>query len=224
MAAEIEWVIQASVRQGAMPLFYDDSFEKSLGLVRAMYQSGMQVIEYINRGPAAFENFRRLRAETAAEMPDLILGAGTIRNTEEAYRFAGAGADFLVSPCFDSWIAATAADLKLLWIPGCMTPTEIHTAWKQGIRLIKIFPAAVLGPVFIRAVKDVYPELIFMPSGGVKVERANLQAWFDSGSSVVALGTDLITRQMKETSDFAALAAKSRQAMDLINEVRPFKI
>jgi 2-dehydro-3-deoxyphosphogluconate aldolase/(4S)-4-hydroxy-2-oxoglutarate aldolase len=141
MAIEIESIIQSSIRQGAMPLFYDDSFDKSLSLIRAMYQSGMQVIEYINRGPAAYENFRRLKLETRDEMPDLILGAGTIRTTEDAHRFIGIGADFLVSPCFDPWVASLAADLKVLWIPGCFTPTEIHTAWKQGIRLIKIFPA-----------------------------------------------------------------------------------
>lgn len=220
MVTDSENILHSSIRQGAMPLFYDDSFEKSLGLVRAMYQSGMHVIEYINRGPNAFENFRRLKLETRDEMPGLILGAGTIRTTEEAHRFAGIGADFLVSPCFDPWIASLAADLKLLWIPGCMTPTEIHTAWKQGIRLIKLFPAAILGPVFIKAVKEVYPELIFMPSGGVKLEEENLQAWFDSGASLVAMGTGLITSQIKKDSNFSLLAEKSLKALELIRLVR----
>lgn len=220
MASDIESIIQSSISQGAMPLFYDDSFEKSLGLVRAMYQSGMQVIEYINRGPAAFENFRRLKLETQAEMPGLILGAGTIRTTEDAHKFTGIGADFLVSPCFDPWIASFAADLKVLYIPGCMTPTEIHIAWKQGIRLIKIFPAGTLGPSFIKAVKEVYPELIFMASGGVKVEKENLQKWFDSGTSLVALGTDLITKAIKESSDFSLLGQNSLLALKLIREVR----
>lgn len=220
MAVEIESIIQTSIRQGAMPLFYDDSFEKSLSLIRVMYQSGMQVIEYINRGPAAYENFRRLKLETRDEMPDLILGAGTIRTTEEAHKFIGIGADFLVSPCFDPWVASLAADLKVLWIPGCFTPTEIHTSWKQGIRLIKIFPAAVLGHSFIKAVKEVYPELYFMPSGGVKIEKDNLQKWFDSGASLVALGTDLITKSIKENSDFSLLGQMSVQTLELIREVR----
>ncbi len=220
MAEESINVINLCVDQGIMPLFYEDSFEKSLGIVRVLYESGMRVIEYINRGPMAYENFRRLKLEACAEMPGLILGAGTIRNTEEVYKFADIGADFLVSPCFDPWIATIAADLKLLWIPGCFTPTEVHTAWKQGIRLIKLFPASVLGPGFVKAIKEVYPELIFMPSGGVSIEKENLNAWFTSGASLVAMGTGLITRQIKMNGDYTALAQKSREAMALVELVR----
>ena len=220
MRVDKEGIIKIAIDQGVMPLFYEGNYEKCIGMIKAMYRAGFRLIEFLNRGPAAQENFRRLKLETKTDCPGLILGAGTIRSPEDAHTYAALGADFLVSPMFDPWLASLSEELNILWIPGCMSPTEIHMAWKQGIRLVKIFPAFSLGTGFMSAVKEVYPEMLLMPSGGVEPSEENLNAWFKSGVSLVAMGSKLFTKEIKQNSDFELLESSGKKLVDIIKKIR----
>ena len=154
--------------------------------MHALYDAGIKTVEYTNRGENALSNFSVMKKMLDADLPGLHLGIGTIKNKEQAKQFIDAGADYIICPSMNEEVASITHDAGLLWIPGCMTATEIAAAENAGATLVKIFPGSLLGPGYIHAIKDLFPGLKFMPTGGVEAEKKNLQSWFASG--VVAVG------------------------------------
>ncbi|MFI5137782.1 MAG: bifunctional 4-hydroxy-2-oxoglutarate aldolase/2-dehydro-3-deoxy-phosphogluconate aldolase [Sphingobacteriales bacterium] len=213
-------VLNSILAQGMLPLFFYDDAEVSLQIIRTLYNAGIRVMEYTNRAKPAFENFKVLRKAVDKEMPDLYLGIGTIKNISEAEAFVDAGADFIVAPTINPEVAKVAHKHKLLWIPGCMTPTEIYNAQKNGAELIKIFPANVLGPGFISAVKEIFPGVLFMPTGGVELSAANINGWFKAGVSAVGMGGKLISREVLDKRLYEKLHTDTITAIELINAAR----
>jgi 2-dehydro-3-deoxyphosphogluconate aldolase/(4S)-4-hydroxy-2-oxoglutarate aldolase len=117
---------------------------------------------------------------------------------------------------------AKAADKNdILWVPGCMTPTEIMKAEEMGARIVKLFPGNILGPGFLSAVKELFPDLLFMPTGGVDLDKENIEGWFKAGVSAVGMGSKLISKQLLEQKDYAKIEALTREAMAIIRSVRP---
>ena len=172
-------VLDAILKQGTLPLFFYKDPEVSLQITRALYKAGIRVFEYTNRGAAALENFKVLKQALAnGEMPGLELGIGTIKSVQEAEAFIAAGADFIVSPIVNPEVGKLAAQHNLLWIPGCMTPTEIYTAQQNNAALIKIFPANILGPEFVSSIRDLFAGQLFMPTGGVDLSHDSISTWF----------------------------------------------
>jgi 2-dehydro-3-deoxyphosphogluconate aldolase / (4S)-4-hydroxy-2-oxoglutarate aldolase len=213
-------ITEAIIQQGMLPLFYTDSVKVSLEIIGTLYKAGIKVIEYTNRGAAALENFRLLKDTLAAEAPDLYLGIGTIKSVDQARDFIAAGADFIVTPIVQPDVAAFVSSAGLAWVPGCMTPSEIYRAQELGATLIKIFPANILGPAFISAVKELFPGQLFMPTGGVSVNKDNLASWFNSGVCAVGMGSKLISTQILEHELYDELFTETQKAMALIAEVR----
>src|SRR5690606_4710322 len=157
-------VLELILEQGMLPLFFHPSESITINTAKALYDAGVKVLEYTNRGEEALTNFGKLKAEALKSMPDLKLGIGTIKTPEEAQSFIDAGADFIVAPTINPEVASKATEAGLLWIPGCMTPTEISLAQRHGALLIKIFPANILGTDFISSIKDLFPGQAFMPT------------------------------------------------------------
>jgi 2-dehydro-3-deoxyphosphogluconate aldolase/(4S)-4-hydroxy-2-oxoglutarate aldolase len=206
--------------QGILPLFYNDSGEVSIAITRKLYEAGIRVIEYTNRGVAALDNFKALKELQQEELPDLLLGIGTIKSAKEAVQFVEAGADFLISPLVNPGVAAVAAKNDLLWIPGCMTPTEIYNAQQLGATLIKLFPANILGPAFVSAVKELFPGVLMMPTGGVEMSQENISAWFDAGVSAVGMGSKLITKTIIQNQAYNQLYIATLQALQFVQSAR----
>ncbi|HEY2727440.1 MAG TPA: bifunctional 4-hydroxy-2-oxoglutarate aldolase/2-dehydro-3-deoxy-phosphogluconate aldolase, partial [Parafilimonas sp.] len=152
-------------KEKILPLFYNDSIETSVEILKTLYKTGIKIVEYTNRGANALNNFIELRKVVNEEMHGLQLGAGTIKSTVDAQLFITAGADFIVSPIVNIDVANIAHKAELLWIPGCMTATEIFTAETNGATIVKIFPGSILGPGYITAIKELFPNLLFMPTG-----------------------------------------------------------
>src|SRR6185437_13754992 len=138
-------ILQTIIGQGILPLFYWESPSVCLEVMRTLYRAGVRAIEYTNRGTAALDNFTMLKKTLAVEAPDLYLGIGTIKSAAEAKAFIKAGADFIIAPIVNPEVAAVAAESDMLWIPGCMPPTEIYTAQQLKAAAIKIFPANIVG-------------------------------------------------------------------------------
>jgi 2-dehydro-3-deoxyphosphogluconate aldolase/(4S)-4-hydroxy-2-oxoglutarate aldolase len=207
-------------QQGMLPLYFHADEAVSVAVLRALYEAGVRAVEYTNRGANALQNFKVMRHHCDAEMKDLYLGIGTIKSADMASAFVDAGADFLISPVFDASVCDVAYLNKLLWIPGCMTPTEIHEAEKAGCTLVKLFPGNVLGPGYMGAIKELFPQLRFMPTGGVALEEANLKAWFASGVVAVGMGSKLITTQILADKNYDLLKSNTTEALRLINQIR----
>ncbi len=213
-------ILDSITTQGMLPLFFHADAETSLQATRALYKAGIRVIEYTNRGPAALENFKLLVKVRQQEMPDLFLGIGTIKTVTEAASFINAGADFLIAPIVNPEVAQLAERHDLLWCPGCMTPTEISIAQRHGAKLIKLFPANILGPGFLSAVKEVFPGQLFMPTGGVELNEDNIGTWFKAGVCAVGMGSKLVTREILEKQLFEQLYIDTQKALSLVQAAR----
>ena len=214
-----EQVLQQILQQKILPLYYHDSATVSMEILQSLYEAGIRVIEYTNRGVHALDNFTELKKAKERRMPDMLLGIGTIKTADQAKQYMDAGADFIVCPTINEQVANVTHEAGLLWIPGCMTPTEIAAAEMAGATLVKIFPGNILGPGYISAIKELFPEIRFMPTGGVEAEEKNLKAWFKSGVVAVGMGSKLITKEIVQLKDYAALKEATAKALQLIESV-----
>lgn len=212
--------LKAITDQGLLPLFYYEDAEVSLEIIRTLYKSGIRVLEYTNRGAAALGNFQFLINAVEIEMQDLHLGIGTIKNTAEARDFINAGAHFIVCPVVDAEVGKIAHDAGLLWIPGCFTPTEINIAHQLKAGIIKLFPANVLGAVYLSSVKEVFPGQLFIPTGGVEIEEENMKNWFKSGVCAVGMGSKLVSKEILENKDYNELAIRTKKTIEMVKATR----
>ncbi|WP_345949844.1 bifunctional 4-hydroxy-2-oxoglutarate aldolase/2-dehydro-3-deoxy-phosphogluconate aldolase [Mucilaginibacter sp. PAMB04274] len=213
-------VLDSIIAQGMLPLFFYADAQVSVEITRTLYKAGVRVFEYTNRGAAALDNFKQLKELQQNEMPDLHLGIGTIKSADEADAFINAGADFLVSPIVNPEVAKMAHDRNMLWIPGCMTPTEIYTAQCNDAALIKLFPANILGPSFLSSIKELFRDQLFMPTGGVEMEAENIATWFKAGVCAVGMGSKLISKQVLEGKQYDQLYTDTQKALELVQTSR----
>lgn len=213
-------IIKRIAEQGVLPLYFHPDAEVSVEVLKALYAAGIRAVEYTNRGEAALDNFKLLKETRDQELPELLLGIGTIKRKKEAKAFMKAGADFIIAPGMIEEVAETVLKEDMIWIPGCMTTTEIIRAEDAGAKLIKLFPGNLLGPSFVSAIKELFPDLKFMPTGGVEVSRDNLSGWFKSGVVAVGMGSKLITKEILEKKEYDTLIAKTKEAIALVKEVR----
>lgn len=185
--------IAALVRQtGFIPLFTHTDSSLCRNVLKAAYDAGVRLFEFTNRHPGSFDIFYELRSYCNSELPEMVLGIGTIKNAQQADQFIRAGADFLISPLILEEIQQVASAHQKLWIPGCATASEIGLAEYWGIDTVKIFPARQLGgPGFIKAVKAVFPDMHLVATGGVEPTPDDIGSWFKSGVSAVGIGSQL---------------------------------
>jgi 2-dehydro-3-deoxyphosphogluconate aldolase/(4S)-4-hydroxy-2-oxoglutarate aldolase len=214
-------VLDAILKQGTLPLFFYKDPEVSLQITRTLYKAGIRVFEYTNRGAAALENFKVLKQALAnGEMPGLELGIGTIKSLQEAEAFIAAGADFIVSPIVNPEVGKLAAQHNLLWIPGCMTPTEIYTAQQNEAALIKIFPANILGPEFVSSIRDLFAGQLFIPTGGVDLNHDSISTWFKAGVCAVGMGSKLISKSVLENREYDKLYNDTLKLLEIVQTIK----
>jgi 2-dehydro-3-deoxyphosphogluconate aldolase / (4S)-4-hydroxy-2-oxoglutarate aldolase len=213
-------IVNIITTQGLLPLYFHTDEMVSVDVLKALYSAGCRVVEYTNRGKEALDNFRKLRSVCDNELKNMQLGAGTIKDANAAEKFIDAGADFLISPGLVEDVFDVAYSNKILWIPGCMTATEIIKAEQFGIQLIKLFPGNILGPSYVSAIKDIFPDLLFMPTGGVELEKQNLQNWFDAGVCAVGLGSKLISKSLLENKEYKKITSLTKEALLIIDTIK----
>ncbi|HEX6333120.1 MAG TPA: bifunctional 4-hydroxy-2-oxoglutarate aldolase/2-dehydro-3-deoxy-phosphogluconate aldolase [Flavisolibacter sp.] len=213
-------ILQLIPAQGVLPLFFYKDTAVSIEVLRALYRAGIRTVEYTNRGEAALKNFREMKKACESEMKDMYLGVGTIKNAAAAQAFIDAGADYMISPGLVEDAVRVADSNKVLWIPGCMTPSEVIRAEQLGAKIVKLFPGNLLGPSFVSTIKEIFPDLLFMPTGGVEAEAENLKGWFRAGVCAVGMGSKLITKAALESRDYAGITQATTEALGLIRQVR----
>lgn len=215
-----ETVTNVIIGQGLLPLYFHPDPETSTGILRALHKAGVLAVEYTNRGDAAFSNFKTLVDMRNREMKDMLLGVGTIKNLPDATRYLEAGADFLVSPGLVNEVAAYASTKGFFYAPGCMTPSEIIAAENAGLGFIKLFPGNLLGPEFLSGIREIFPKLKFMPTGGVDTTEESVKAWFRAGVSAVGMGSKLISKPLMESKSYDQITAQTVMVIELINKIR----
>lgn len=205
--------------QGIVPLYYHDNPDRCTRLLKALYQGGMRTMEFADRGALALKNFREMRKVCDRELPGMHLGIGTIKDVQAAQAYIDAGAEFIVCPGMLEPVISLAEQHRMLAIPGCMTPTELIQAEALKVPIVKLFPANSLGPTFLDAVQAVFNDILFMPTGGIEIERNNLAAWFKRRVCAVG-GSKLITADIITNQRYDQLKEQASQALDLIKSVR----
>jgi len=215
----VEQIKAAIIQQGMLPLYFHASEAVSLEVLKTIYGAGIKAVEYTNRGEAALDNFKAMVALRNESMPGLLLGVGTIKNIGDAQKYLDAGADFLVSPGFVPNVAAHCIANDIFYAPGCMTPTEIIAAENAGVVFIKLFPGNLLGPEYLSSIMDLFPKLVFMPTGGVDTTRENLESWFKAGVCAVGMGSKLISKQRMQEGDYETIATETKKVMEIISSL-----
>lgn len=217
---KIEHAISTIVNQGVLPLYFNADLTVSLKILRALYRAGIRAVEYTERGVEARENFKQIVCIRNNEMPDLLVGIGTVKTLSQANIYLKLGADFVISPGFVPGVAALLQIKQVLYIPGCMTPTEILTAENKGIRFIKLFPGNKIEADFLSSIKDIFPDLIFMPTGGVDTTKESIQGWFDAGVSAVGMGSKLISKELMDQQEYLIIENKTTEVLNIIKSIK----
>jgi 2-dehydro-3-deoxyphosphogluconate aldolase / (4S)-4-hydroxy-2-oxoglutarate aldolase len=191
---------------GMVPVFYHKELEVCKAVLKACYDGGVRVFEFTNRGDLAHEIFSALHKYAEKELPEMMLGAGSVVDAGTASLYIQLGACFIVSPVLKEEMAIVCNRRKILWSPGCGSLTEISRAEELGAEIVKIFPAEqVGGPKFVANIKGPCPWTSIMPTGGVEPTEENLSAWFKAGVTCVGMGSQLITKEIIETKNYSKL-------------------
>ncbi len=212
-------VLTTILQTGLVPIFYHPEVEVARRIVRACWDGGARAVEFTNRGDFAPDVFRDLSQWAARELPEVILGAGTVVDAPTAALYIACGANFIVGPTLNDEVARLCNRRKVAYIPGCSTPSEISAAEELGAEVVKVFPAGVGGPDFIRAVLGPCPWSRLMPTG-VQATPESITAWFRAGVACVGIGSDLIRREWVEAGDWDAITRQVRQVREWIRQAR----
>ena len=207
--------------RGVVPLYYNPDIEVCKNVISACYRGGMRIFEFTNRGDFAHEVFSELSKWAKNELPDLILGVGTVVDTGTCSLYIQLGAKFIVSPLLNEEMAEVCNRRKILWLPGCGTSSEVNRAESLGAEVVKLFPGPTIGgPPFIKAHMGPCPWSSLMPSGGVNTTEENIREWFDAGAYCVGMGSQLITKEIIRNRDWDGLENKCREVMAIVKKIR----
>jgi 2-dehydro-3-deoxyphosphogluconate aldolase/(4S)-4-hydroxy-2-oxoglutarate aldolase len=185
------------------------------GAVRALQEGGVDCIEITFTVPNAVQMIRSCR-ETYGD--SILLGAGTVLTPSDAAAAIAAGACYIVSPNTNREIIQLCNGGKVAVMPGAMTPTEVVLAAQAGADMVKIFPAEILGPAYIKALRAPLPDIPLMPTGGVTAE--NVGEWLAAGATAVAAGGSLVDKKALSSGNFGVITEKARQFLRGIQQYR----
>lgn len=206
---------------GLVPIFYNSQFDVVKNIVRACYDGGARAIELTNRGDRANQLFCQLAEYCQKELPEVILGVGSIVDAPTAALYIAAGANFIVGPMFSEEVARLCNRRKVAYMPGCATVTEISNAEEMGVEIVKIFPGGTIGgPEFVKAIKGPCPWTSIMATGGVEDTRECLEKWFKTGITCVGMGSNLIMADRLAASDYQSITNKVKKVITWIAEIR----
>lgn len=196
-------VFNGIIERGIVGIVRASSAQAAVQIAEACIAGGITALEVAFTTPDTLGVLRTLRERHGQEV---LLGAGTVLDTETARAAILAGAQFIISPGVNVETIALCQRYQVLAMPGAMTPTEIVTALQAGADIVKVFPAEMFGPAYIKALRAPLPQAPLMPTGGVTVE--NLPEWFASGAVAVGIGGSL--SGPGATGDYAAVTARAR--------------
>lgn len=194
---------------GIVPVVRASSADEAVEFCKGLIDGGINTLEVTFTIPNAIEVFQRLQKELPE---DTLIGAGTVLDPTTARLAIMNGAKFIVSPSFDKEVAKLCNRYNIPYMPGCVTPAEMLTAYEYGVDIIKLFPGSLAGPSYVKAIHGPYPHFQIMPTGGVNLD--NVQDWFKAGVVAVGAGSNLVKGSREE------ITKKAQEYLEKIAEVR----
>ena len=195
-------------REGIVAVIRAKDHDEAKGYINACINGGIRALELTYSIPNVVYLINELRNDE-----NIILGVGSVLNGKMAKDAIMAGAKYVVSPGYNEEVNTVCKEMDTLYLPGCMTVTEIMHALEKGNNMVKVFPGDVFGPKYVKAVKAPIPHVEIMPTGGVSID--NVEKWFEMGVSCVGVGSSLINAGSLE--DIEKLA---KELVEKIKNVR----
>jgi len=206
-------------RAAIVPVHAEQDPVAAVEALGACYAGGVRFFEFTDRLADALQVFRGLKSAVDAELPGMVLGAGTITHPERAAAFVEAGAEFLVSPVLATGVLAWSVEHGVPFVPGVATPTEAWRALEAGAEVVKLFPAGALGPGYLKSLLAPLPCHV-MVTGGLSATPETIATWLGAGARAVGLGSDLIPRGRLAPGDLDDL---TRRCEALTSAVAAFR-
>jgi len=196
---------------GIVPVVKIDNPKDAVPVAQALLDGGLPVVEITFRTVHAKESINRI----TRELPDVLTGAGTVLNTEQVDAAVEAGAKFIVSPGFNQDVVKYCIDRDITIIPGCVTPSDIERAMAFGIDTVKFFPAEAYGGVkTIKALSAPYPNIKFIPTGGI--DPSNLNTYLSFDKVLACGGSWMVKDEIIRSGDFERIKVLTKQAVNLM--------
>jgi len=202
-------------RSGVVAIVRLDDYSRAPEMARALADGGVEAVEFTYTNPAAGE---AVRATKAAMGGDMLVGAGTVLDPETARAAILQGADFIVTPTLQVDTIRLCQRYSVPTVIGAFTPTEILTAWESGATIVKVFPASVGGPRYLKDVRGPLPHVKLMPTGGVSFE--NVGEFIRAGAVGVAAGSNLVDAATIAAQDWKTLTERARRLVAAVREAR----
>ncbi len=221
VAAElkIEEVVRRVGEIGIIPVVRASSIEEANRAVEAICAGGIPVVEITMTVPNAVTVIRELAQKRGG---DVLIGAGTVTNAEQAESCIRAGAQFLVSPGLAVSVLAVARANGKLAIPGALTPTELMNAQEQGAQLVKIFPCgSVGGAKYLKSLRAPFPRANLIPTGGVNA--GNAADFIAAGAFALGVGADLVDAQALRDGNLEKITAAAKELVSAVGGARTGK-
>ena len=192
-------------KTGVIAIMRANSSDQLLGAAKAVLAGGVEAIEVTMTTPGALDVIRQATSQFGKEV---LFGVGSVLDAETARVAILAGAQFVVCPTFKPETIEMCKRYSIPVVPGAYTPTEILTAWEAGANAVKVFPASVSGPAYIKAIKGPLPQISLSAVGGVTVE--NTAEFVRAGVDFVGVGGELVNQKLLDAADFAEITERAR--------------
>lgn len=206
---------EALTAGGVIPVVRGSRAESIINLARALKAGGISTIEVTAETPGVMEVIKKVSLELGDE---ILVGAGTVLDGETARLAILAGAKFIVSPSLHPDVITICKRYGKIVIPGAMTPTEIVRAYELGADLVKVFPAGVLGPRYIKDVRGPLGHIPLMCTGGIDLHNA--AEFIRAGCAAIGVGGALVSRKVVEEGDWTSITAKARRFVETVRLAR----
>jgi 2-dehydro-3-deoxyphosphogluconate aldolase/(4S)-4-hydroxy-2-oxoglutarate aldolase len=207
--------LETIVRTGALLIARLDSADEAYRVAEAAIDGGIRAVEVPLTVPGALGVIERLADKYGDQ--GIVVGAGTVLDAEAAYASVSAGARLLVSPQLNPNMIATANRYQAVTASGAFTPTEVLNTLEAGADIVKLFPAELGGPAYVKTIMAPLPQAPIMPSGGVTPE--NVGAWFAAGVTAVGVGS-FVSKAAQNDGDYGLVARAARTFLTAINDAR----
>ena len=192
--------------EGIVAVIRAKNHEEAIGYINACVNGGVKAIELTYTIPNVVELIKYV----CEKYDDVLVGVGSVLNRKMAKDAIDAGAGYVFSPGFSDEVYTICNEMNILYLPGCMTVTEVMNAMDKGNAMIKLFPGEVFGPKYVKAIKAPIPNVEIMPTGGVSID--NIEQWFEMGVSCVGVGSSLLGAGSLEDIENLAKEFKSKIA------------
>ncbi|MFQ5996566.1 MAG: bifunctional 4-hydroxy-2-oxoglutarate aldolase/2-dehydro-3-deoxy-phosphogluconate aldolase [Dehalococcoidales bacterium] len=207
--------LQEIINCGVVAIVRVASAQEAVEVCLAIARGGVKPIEITMTVPGAVDAIKEFKS---AVKDEVLVGAGTVLDPETARAVILAGAEFVVSPTLNLEVIEICRRYSKIVVPGTFTPTEVLTAWEAGADIVKVFPATVGGPTYLRDIMGPLPQIRLMPTGGVNLE--NTPDFIRAGAVAVAAGTSLVDKKAVSTKNYDLITETARKFCDAVKQAR----